>query len=152
MLKNRISLSAPLSWIAAPGHAATVTPFVQWHATNSTQTPKYVIEPETLSQIFYDRSFGVDFSVGHVSVAFAVLQIAVVVALAAWTARSLPHARYFTEVHDYSAAAFPAISRILATIARKPFERCDDRWSCNPRRPSSVPASTLSTSRTVRPL
>lgn len=51
--------------------------------------------------------------------------------------------------HAVWAAA--AMSRMRWTMARSPFERCDDRWSFNPRRPNSPGASTANTSSTLRP-
>ena len=50
----------------------------------------------------------------------------------------------------YAAWAAAAMSRTRWTMARKPFERCDDRWSFSPSRASSAGASTASTSPTVR--
>ncbi len=38
-------------------------------------------------------------------------------------------------------AAAAAVSLILSTMARSPLERCADRWSFRPRRPSSAAAS-----------
>ena len=48
-------------------------------------------------------------------------------------------------------AAAAATARIRSTIARNPFDRCDDRCSFSPSRPSSATASTLATSATGRP-
>ena len=38
----------------------------------------------------------------------------------------------------YAALAARARSRTRWTIARRPFDRCDDKWSLRPRRPSSA--------------
>ena len=51
----------------------------------------------------------------------------------------------------YSAAVASAISRIRWIMARRPLERCADRWSFTPKRPNSAAASTFSTSRTGKP-
>ena len=44
-----------------------------------------------------------------------------------------------------------ARSRTLWIMARRPLDRCADRWSFKPSRPSSEAASTSSTSDTVKP-
>lgn len=54
-------------------------------------------------------------------------------------------------LQSHCARALAAISWILCTIARKPLERCADKWSFKPRRPSSSSALTPNTSSTVRP-
>ncbi len=46
----------------------------------------------------------------------------------------------------------PAVARMRSTIARNPFERCAERWSLRPSRPSSARASTASTSSIGKPL
>ena len=58
-----------------------------------------------------------------------------------------------TTLDAYPAAlASAARSRTRWTIARNPFDRWADRWSFRPSRPNSAPASTSSTSETVRSL
>jgi len=52
----------------------------------------------------------------------------------------------------YAARAVAAVWRILWIIARKPFDRCAERWASRPRRLNSAPASIPSTSSTVNPL
>ena len=52
---------------------------------------------------------------------------------------------------DDQAAARAATSRSRATIARRPFERCEERWSESPSRPSSACASIRAASATVSP-
>ena len=72
------------------------------------------------------------------------------VVYAGFIALALPRQR--VPNRRYAAFAAVAKSRMRCTMARNPLERCEDRWSCSPSRPSSPAASTPSTSSTVRSL
>lgn len=61
-------------------------------------------------------------------------------------AATLPRSR-----RAYAARAAVAMSRMRATIARKPLERWEERCSSSPSRASSAEASTSSASSAVKP-
>ena len=152
MLRLILLFTQSLLCLAAPSNAAIVPTVVPWLEPERPRPPENEMGTEALAAIFTEHSFETASVAVPMSPITAIFHVFLVVALVAAIARRLPRVIPSKWQWLYAAAAFPASSWIRATMARRPFERCDDRWSCNPSLPSSVPASTFKTSRTANPL
>jgi len=152
MFRLRLLYFPGVCWLATPSRAATLLPLVQKMEPALEPPPDSVFWRETLAAIFTEQSFVVGIHTARASPVVSAVQLIMIVALAVVFARVLPSFRETMAISRYSATAFVAISRIRATIARRPFERCADKWSFSPSRSSSAPASTFKTSRTGNPL
>jgi len=152
MLRIRLLIIPGLLCLAAPSNAATVQQTVRLFDPKRHWQTVDEMGSETLAAIFTEHTFEAGLASVPISPMIAAVQVALVVALAAGVTRRLPRFGQPIGLLRYSAAAFPARLWIRATMARRPFERCDDKWSCKPSRPSSAPASTFKTSRTANPL
>ena len=136
---------------ATASKAATVQSLVRWIEPEGQMPPEREMGTETLVAIIAEHAFDAGLVAAPNSPVLAAAQVVLVVTLVASISRRLPRVRQPFGLWRYAAAAFPASSWIRATIARRPLERCDDKWSCKPSRPSSAPASTFRTSRTANP-
>ena len=127
--------------------AATANPM-----THAAIDGPLVTDPGVYAQIVSDYPLFHQFwiTTGHEIARLTGLLVWVIFIVVAITTVRAPSADVLTA--RYATWAASARSRTRWIMARRPFDRCDDRWSLSSNRANSAEASTSRSSRAVRPL
>ena len=127
MLRSITWVLLCFGWLSAAGNAATVPALAKTVTSGRPKPSPSGLGNEALAAILAERGSEIGLASASVSPLIVAAQIALVVFLVSGVDRMLSSGRPPFGRMRYALAATPAISRIRATIARKPFERCADK-------------------------